>query len=80
MTAMGGRATDAATENGWRVFLPDSVLRSVEDEGTHRDRISSTLASSGHAFWYNAGGNFVLSILMTVLSSCFSLDVWLLGR
>ena len=58
MTAMGGRATDAATENGWQVFLPDSVLRSVEDEGTHRDRISSTLASLGHAFWYNAGGNF----------------------
>ena len=41
MTAMGGRATDAATENGWQVFLPDPVLRSVEDEGTHRDRISS---------------------------------------
>ena len=41
MTAMGGRATDAATENGWQVFLPDPVLRSVEDEGTHRDRIST---------------------------------------
>ena len=25
MTAMGGRATEAATENGWQVFLPDSV-------------------------------------------------------
>ena len=61
MTTMGGHANDAATENGRQVFLSDSAWRSVEYVGTHRDRISSTFVSSGHAFWYNAGGNSTIN-------------------
>ena len=57
MTAMGGRANDAATENGRQVFLSDSAWRSVEYVGKHRDRISSSFALSGHTTCYNAGGN-----------------------
>ena len=57
MTAMGGRANDAATENGRLVscrFRPEGLSNMWERTETG---FSSTFASSGHATCYNAGGN-----------------------
>ena len=79
MTAMGGRANDAATENGRLVscrFRPEGLSNMWERTETgfllhllHRvTRPATTLEVT------------LLSILMTVLTSCFSLDIRLLGR